>query len=137
MKTSQTLLACFILLIGQAALIYAVDLKGEVIPSPADADEGSYWGHSIDISETTLIAGYTWNFDNKSGVYIMERKGDWYEGFKDKDRWVGVVEDILKFCDINEPVPEERIRNVGLRNQYTSWNEQVYNDCLKKIWEED
>ena len=57
MKILQTLLACFILLIGQVALIYAVDLKGEVIPSPADADEGSYWGHSVDISGTTLIVG--------------------------------------------------------------------------------
>ena len=57
MKILQTLLACFILLIGQVALIYAVDLKGEIIPSPADADEGSYWGHSVDISGTTLIVG--------------------------------------------------------------------------------
>jgi hypothetical protein len=79
MKILQTFLACFLLLIGQVALSYAVDLKGEVIPSPADADEGSYWGHSVDINGTTLIAGYTWNFDNKSGVYIMERKGEGWE----------------------------------------------------------
>ena len=79
MKILQTLLGCFIFLIGQVTLSHAVDPKGEVIPSPADADVGSYWGHSVDISETTLIAGYTWNFDNKNGVYIMERKGEAWE----------------------------------------------------------
>ena len=32
MKILQTILACLILLIGQGALSYAVDPKGEVIP---------------------------------------------------------------------------------------------------------
>ena len=60
---------------GQIALSYAADLQGEVIPSPADADEGSFWGNSVDISGTTLIAGSGVNLDNNSNVYIMERRG--------------------------------------------------------------
>ena len=36
MKILQTFLTCLILLIGQVALSYAVDLKGEVIFGPAD-----------------------------------------------------------------------------------------------------
>ena len=79
MKILQTFLTCLIFLIGQVVLSYAVDLKGEVIPSPADADEGSYWGHSVDISGTTLIAGSGLNLDNKSNVYIMERRGGAWE----------------------------------------------------------
>ena len=79
MKILQIFLACLIFLIGQIALSYAVDVKGEVIPSPADADEGSYWGHSVDISGTTLIAGSGLNLDNKSNVYIMERRGGAWE----------------------------------------------------------
>ena len=79
MKILQIFLACLIFLIGQVVLSYAVDLKGEVIPSPADADEGSYWGHSVDISGTTLIAGSGLNLDNKSNVYIMERRGGAWE----------------------------------------------------------
>ncbi len=79
MKVLQILFTCFAFLIGQIALSDADDVKGEVIPSPADADEGSHWGHSVDISGTTLIAGYTWNADNKNGVYIMERKREEWE----------------------------------------------------------
>ena len=79
MKILQIFLACLIFLIGRVALNYAVDVKGEVIPSPADADEGSYWGHSVDISGTTLIAGSGLNLDNKSNVYIMERRGGAWE----------------------------------------------------------
>ena len=79
MKILQIFLACLIFLIGQVVLSYAVDVKGEVIPSPADADEGSYWGHSVDISGTTLIAGSGLNLDNKSNVYIMERRGGAWE----------------------------------------------------------
>ena len=79
MKILQTFLACLMFLIGQVILSYAVDVKGEIIPSPADADEGSYWGHSVDISGTTLIAGSGLNLDNKSNVYIMERRGGAWE----------------------------------------------------------
>ena len=79
MKILQTFLACLIFFIGQVTLIYAVDPKGEVIPSPADAHVGSFWGNSVDISGTTLIVGSGVNLDNKSNVYIMERKGDAWE----------------------------------------------------------
>ena len=79
MKILQTSLACLIFLIGQIALSYAVDPKGEVIPSPADADEGSFWGNSVDISGTTLIAGSGVNLDNNSNVYIMEQRGEAWE----------------------------------------------------------
>ena len=79
MKILQTSLTCLIFLIGQIALSYAVDLQGEVIPSPADADEGSFWGHSVDINGTTLIAGSGVDLDNNSNVYIMERRGETWE----------------------------------------------------------
>ena len=36
-------------------------------------------GIPVDISGTTLIAGYTWNIANESGVYIIERKGEEWE----------------------------------------------------------
>ena len=79
MKVLQIFLACFIFLIGQVALSYAVGPKGEIIPVPAD--EGIHWGGSVDISGTTLIVGYGskfGNFGNDDGVYIMEQKGeDW------------------------------------------------------------
>ena len=77
MKALQIFLTCFIFLIGQVVLSYADDVKGTVVPLPGD--EGSNWGHSVDISGTTLIAGYTWNIANESGVYIMERKGEEWE----------------------------------------------------------
>ena len=79
MKILQTSLTCLIFVVGQIALSYAVDLQGEVIPSPADADEGSFWGHSVDINGTTLIAGSGVNLDNNSNVYIMERRGEAWE----------------------------------------------------------
>ena len=77
MKILQTFLACLIFLIGQVALSDAADLKAEVIPLPGD--EGSYWGRSVDISGTTLIAGYTVDFGAKSGVYIVEQEGEEWE----------------------------------------------------------
>ena len=77
MKILQTFLACLIFLIGQVALNDAADLKAEVIPLPGD--EGSYWGRSVDISGTTLIAGYTVDFGAKSGVYIVEQEGEEWE----------------------------------------------------------
>ena len=77
MKILQTCLVYIILLIGQVALSYAVDVKGDVIPVPAE--EIINWGRSVDISGTTFIAGYTRNFGNNDGVYIMERKGEAWE----------------------------------------------------------
>ena len=62
MKILQTFLACLIFLIAQVALSYAVDIKGEVIPVPVD--QGIHWGRSVDISGTTLIAGYGSKFGN-------------------------------------------------------------------------
>ena len=79
MKISRTLLACFIFSIGQVVLSYAVDLQGEVILSPADADEGINWGRSVDIKGTTLIAGYGSKLGDNDGVYIMEQKGGAWE----------------------------------------------------------
>ena len=73
MKILQILLACLIFLIGQVALRAVDDVKGEVIPLPAD--EGSDWGRSVDINGTTLIAGYRSKLGDNDGVYIMERKG--------------------------------------------------------------
>lgn len=80
MKILQTFLACLIFLIAQVALSYAIDIKGEVIPVPVD--QGIHWGRSVDISGTTLIAGYGskfGNFGNDDGVYIMEQKGNEWE----------------------------------------------------------
>ena len=80
MKILQIFLACFIFFIGQVVLSYADDVKGEVIPVPVN--EGIHWGGSVDISGTTLIAGYGskfGNFGNDDGVYIMERKGEEWE----------------------------------------------------------
>lgn len=74
MKILQILLASLIFLIGQVVLSYADDVKGEVIPLPAD--EGSDWGRSVDINGTTLIAGYRSKLGDNDGVYIMERKGN-------------------------------------------------------------
>ena len=80
MKILQTFLVSLMFLIGQAALSYAVDPKGEVIPVPVN--EGIHWGGSVDISGTTLIVGYGskfGNFGNDDGVYIMEQKGEEWE----------------------------------------------------------
>ncbi len=74
MKVVQIIFACFILLLGQIALSYAApDAEGVVIPRPAGGDTN--WGHSVDVSGTTLIAGYTSYVGNNGGVFIMEQKG--------------------------------------------------------------
>ena len=74
MKTLQISFACLILLVGQVALSSAAvpDVEGEVVPRP---DGGSTsWGHSVDISGTTFIAGYTSHRGHSGGVFIMERE---------------------------------------------------------------
>ena len=74
MKVVQIIFACFILLLGQIALSHAApDAEGVVIPRPAGGDTN--WGHSVDVSGTTLIAGYTSYVGNNGGVFIMEQKG--------------------------------------------------------------
>ena len=45
MKILQTFFTFFTFLIGQIALSYAVDVKGEVIPVPVN--EGIHWGRAI------------------------------------------------------------------------------------------
>ncbi len=79
MKTLYITFACLILLVGQVALGYAAvpDVEGEVVPRP---DGGSTsWGHSVDISGTTFIAGYPSHRGHSGGVFIMERKGKRWE----------------------------------------------------------
>ena len=74
MKTLRISFACLILLVGQVALGYAAvpDVEGEVVPRP---DGGSTsWGHSVDISGATFIAGYTSHRGHSGGVFIMERE---------------------------------------------------------------
>ena len=74
MKTLQISFACLMLLVGQVVLSYAApDVEGAVVPRPAGGDTN--WGHSVDISGTTLIAGYTSYVGNNGGVFIMEQKG--------------------------------------------------------------
>ena len=74
MKTLQISFTCLILLIGQVALSYAApDVEGVVVPRPAGGDTN--WGHSVDVSGTTLIAGYTSYVGNNGGVFILEQKG--------------------------------------------------------------
>ena len=79
MKTLQITFTCLILLVGQAALSYAAvpDVEGDVVPRPAGGNTN--WGHSVDISETTLIAGYTSYVGNAGGVFIMEYSGKKWE----------------------------------------------------------
>ena len=79
MKILQITFACLILVIGQVALGYAAvpNVEGVVIPRPDGGNTN--WGHSVDISGTTLIAGYTSYVGDHGGVFIMEQKG--------KDRW--------------------------------------------------
>ena len=78
MNTLRTFLVSLIFLIGLVVLSHAVEPKGEVIPLPGD--EGIHWGYSVDISGTTLIAGYGSKLgNNDNGVYIMERKGEEWE----------------------------------------------------------
>ena len=79
MKTLYITFACLILLVGQVALGYAAvpDVEGEVVPRP---DGGSTsWGHSVDISGTTFIAGYTSHRGHSGGAFIMEREGKRWE----------------------------------------------------------
>ncbi len=74
MKVLQVTFACFILVVGQIALGYAApDVEGVVVPRPMGGDTN--WGHSVDISGTTLIAGYTSYVGNNGGVFILEQKG--------------------------------------------------------------
>ena len=79
MKTLQITFTCLILLVGQAALSYAAvpDVEGDIVPRPAGGNTN--WGHSVDISETTLIAGYTSYVGNAGGVFIMEYTGKEWE----------------------------------------------------------
>ena len=88
MKTLQVTFACLILVVGQVALGYAApDVEGVVIPRPDGGNTN--WGHSVDISGTTLIAGYTSYVGDHGGVFIMEEKGkkkwDILEHFKTPD----------------------------------------------------
>ena len=79
MKALQIIFTCLILLVGQVVLGYAAvpDVEGEVVPRP---DGGSTsWGHSVDISGTTFIAGYTSHRGHSGGVFIMEREGKRWE----------------------------------------------------------
>ena len=79
MKTLQITFACLILLVGQVTLSYAAapDVEGEVVPRPEGGSTN--WGHSVDISGTTFIAGYTSYVGNSGGVFIMEQKGKTWE----------------------------------------------------------
>ena len=88
MKTLRISLACLILLVGQVALGYAApDVEGVVVPAPEGGSTN--WGHSVDISGTVFIAGYTSYVGNSGGVFIMEQKGkekwDLLEHFKTPD----------------------------------------------------
>ena len=89
MKTLQIIFACLILVVGQVALGYAAvpNVEGVVIPRPDGGNTN--WGHSVDISGTTLIAGYTSYVGDHGGVFIMEQegKGKWdiLEHFKTPD----------------------------------------------------
>jgi hypothetical protein len=74
MKVLQIIFTCLILLVGQVALSYAApDVEGEIVPRPEGGNTN--WGHSVDISGTTLIAGYTSYVGNAGGVFIMEQQG--------------------------------------------------------------
>ena len=78
MKVLRTSFACLILLVGQAALSYAApDVEGEIVLRPEGGNTN--WGHSVDISGTTFIAGYTSYTGNSGGVFIMEQKGKRWE----------------------------------------------------------
>ena len=74
MKTLQITFTCLILLIGQVALSYAKDAEGQIVPAPPGGNTS--WGHSVDISETTLIAGYTSARGVDGGVFILEKQGE-------------------------------------------------------------
>ena len=57
MKTLLITFVCLILLIGQVVLSNAKTPKPVIIPAPDGVNTS--WGHSVDISGKTLIAGYT------------------------------------------------------------------------------
>ena len=94
MKTLQISFACLILLVGQVVLGYAApDVEGVVVPAPEGGSTN--WGHSVDVSGTILIAGYTSYVGDGGGVFILEQKGkkwDLLEHFRtpngDRD-WYG------------------------------------------------
>ena len=94
MKTLQISFACLILLVGQVVLSYAApDVEGVVVPAPEGGSTN--WGHSVDVSGTVLIAGYTSYVGDGGGVFILEQKGkkwDLLEHFRtpngDRD-WYG------------------------------------------------
>ncbi len=74
MKTLQVTFTCLILLVGQVTLSYAApDAEGDVVHRPEGGQTN--WGHSVDISGTTLIAGYTSYTGDLGGVYILEYDG--------------------------------------------------------------
>ena len=79
MKTLYITFACLIVLFGQVALGYAAvpDVEGVVIPRPDGGNTN--WGHSVDVSGTTFIAGYTSYVGDHGGVFIMEQKGKRWE----------------------------------------------------------
>ena len=77
MKVLQLSFTCLILLVGQVALSYAADVEGEVIPRPEGGNTN--WGHSVDVSGTVFIAGYTSYVGDHGGVFIMEQKGKRWE----------------------------------------------------------
>ena len=87
MKVLQLSFTCLMLLVGQVTLSYAApDVEGEVVPAPPGGNTN--WGHSVDISGTTLIAGYTSYVGNAGGVFILEKKGkkwDLLDHFKTPD----------------------------------------------------
>ena len=73
MKTLQIIFACLILLVGQSILSDAKDPEGVIVPAPAGGSTN--WGHSVDVSGKTIIAGYTSYVGNDGGVFILEQKG--------------------------------------------------------------
>ena len=94
MKTLQITFACLILLVGQVVLSDARNPKPVIIPAPDGVNTS--WGHSVDISGKTLIAGYTSYQGNAGGVLILEQKaGRWdlLNHFTTRDRdmrdWFG------------------------------------------------
>ena len=74
MKTLQITFACLLLLVGQVLLSNAKDPEPMIVPAPEGGD--LHWGHSVDISGTTLIAGYVSYVGNNGGVFIIEQKGN-------------------------------------------------------------
>jgi len=63
-----------LILIGQIAMSYAADPEPDaIVPRPQDGTTN--WGHSVDISKETFIAGWTSYVGDNGGVYIFERAG--------------------------------------------------------------